>query len=91
MGLLPNLEVVFVRSEYHPGQFTGGDLDHPLANVCVPTSNIDCEWADGLDVGRASSIITKRQADAMESPDYKDLIDRFVSRGGGAVYFAGFH
>ena len=89
-GCPPSLEAVFVRSEYSPGQFTDGRLDHPLANLCVPTSNIDCEWADGLDVGRASRVVTKRQADAMNSPEYRDLVERFVALGAGTVCFAGF-
>jgi len=81
---------VFVRSEYSPGQFTGGRLDHPLANLCVPTSNIDCEWADGLDVARAGWVLTKRQADAMECPEYRDLVERSVALGVVTVYLAGF-
>jgi nicotinamidase-related amidase len=87
----PGLEAVFVRSEYSPGQFTAGRLDHPLANLCVPASNVDCEWADGLDVDRASWVVTKRQADAMDSPEYRDLLERAVALGAGTVCFAGFH
>ena len=34
---------VFVRSEYEVAQFTGGRFDHPLAHLCVPGRNIDCE------------------------------------------------
>jgi nicotinamidase-related amidase len=86
----PSFEAVFVRSEYSPGQFTGGRLDHPLANLCVPTSSIDCEWADGLDVGRASWVVTKRQADAMDSPEYRELVERSIALGAGTVCFAGF-
>ncbi len=89
-GSQPSLEAAFVRSEYSPGQFTDGRLDHPLANLCVPASNIDCEWADGLDVSRASWVVTKRQADAMESPEYRDLVERSIALGAGAVCFAGF-
>ena len=40
---------IFVRSEYRPGQFTSGDLNHGMAHVCVPGRNIDCEWASGVD------------------------------------------
>jgi hypothetical protein len=35
---------IWVRSEYHPGQFTGGDLRDGMAQVCVPGANVDCEW-----------------------------------------------
>jgi len=86
----PSLEAVFVRSEYSPGQFTDGRMDHPLVNLCVPTANIDCEWADGLDVGRATWVVTKRQADALKSPEYRNLVERSVALGVDTVCFAGF-
>ncbi len=60
-------------------------MDHPLAHLCVAMSNIDCEWADGLDVGRASWVVTKRQANAMDSPEYRDLLERSVAQGVNTV------
>lgn len=86
----PSLEAAFVRSEYRPGQFTEGQLDHPLANLCVPRANIDCEWADGLDLGRASRVVTKRQADAMAAPEYRNLVEDAVGLGVTTVCVAGF-
>jgi nicotinamidase-related amidase len=82
--------VVLVRSEYLPGQFTGGQLDHPLADLCVPGRNIDCEWAVGLDVSRASTIITKHHADANETADYREAIERAIAEGTRRIVFAGF-
>jgi nicotinamidase-related amidase len=89
-GCPPGLEAALIRSEYQPAQFTAGRLDHPLANLCVPTVNIDCEWADGLDVARADWVVTKRQADAMDSTEYQDLIERSIAGGIGTVWVAGF-
>ena len=68
--------IVLVRSEYRPGQFTGGQLDHPLADLCVPGRNIDCEWALDLDVSRASTVVTKHHADASEAAAYREVIER---------------
>jgi nicotinamidase-related amidase len=82
--------IVLVRSEYRPGQFTGGQLDHPLADLCVPGRNIDCEWALGLDVSRASTIVTKHHADAGETPAYREAIARAVAEGTRWIAFAGF-
>jgi nicotinamidase-related amidase len=82
--------VVLVRSEYRPGQFTGGQLDHPLSDLCVPGRNIDCEWAVGLDVSRASTIVTKHQADANETTGYRQAIERAIAEGTRRIVFAGF-
>jgi nicotinamidase-related amidase len=86
----PSFEAGLVRSEYRPGQFAGGRLDHPLTNLCVPAANVDCEWADGLDVGRASWVVTKRQADAMDSSEYRNLVEHSIARGVTTVCVAGF-
>jgi nicotinamidase-related amidase len=80
---------VLVRSEYRPGQFTGGRLDHPLAGLCVPGRNIDCEWAHDLDVSRAS-IVTKHHADASETTAYREVIDQAIREGTQRIVFAGF-
>jgi nicotinamidase-related amidase len=81
---------VFVRSEYRPGQFTQGRMDDPLADLCVPGRNIDCDWAAGLDTTRASTIITKQQADAGETEAYKALVERAVRDGTRQIVLTGF-
>jgi nicotinamidase-related amidase len=83
-------DAVFVRSEYRPGQFTDGRLDDPLANLCAPGRNVDCEWATGLDTTRASAIITKRQADAGEADAYRAIVERAVREGTRQILLAGF-
>ncbi len=82
--------VVFVRSEYQPGQFTGGRLDDPMAYVCVPGVSLDCEWADGLDPAWAGTIVTKHQAVAGGAPAYRDMLARAVADGLRDVVLAGF-
>jgi nicotinamidase-related amidase len=82
--------IVLVRSEYHPGQFTGGQLDHPLADLCVPSRNIDCEWAEGLDTSRASAIVTKHHANATEAAAYREVIDQAIGNGAQQIVFVGF-
>ena len=83
-------QTVFVRSEYRPGQFTGGRLHHVLADLCVPGRNVDCEWAAGLDPNYAGTIITKTEADAGSADAYRDLIARAVRDGVGQIVLAGF-
>ena len=82
--------LVFVRSEYRPGQFTEGRLDHPLADFCVPGRNVDCDWAAGLDTARASAIITKQQADAGETEAYRAVVERAVRDGVRQIVLTGF-
>jgi nicotinamidase-related amidase len=86
----PLAPTIFVRSEYHPGQFTGGDLDHSMAYVCVPGRNIDCEWADGLEVRPHDRVVTKRHADASETALYRGAIERALRDGARRIALAGF-
>jgi nicotinamidase-related amidase len=81
---------IFVRSEYHPGQFTDGDMDHGMAYVCVPGRNIDCEWADGLEMGPHDVVITKHHADAGETSLYRDAIHHAIGAGIGRIALVGF-
>jgi nicotinamidase-related amidase len=83
-------QCVFVRSEYRPGQFTDGRLDDPLSDLCVPGRNVDCEWADGLDMTRANTIITKRQMDAGEADDYRAVVERAVQDRTRQIVLTGF-
>ena len=82
--------VVFVRSEYRRGQFTGGQLTHPLADLCVPGRNVDCEWAVGLDVLPHQLVVTKHQADAGESAAFRAAIERVVQDGARRIAMVGF-
>jgi nicotinamidase-related amidase len=81
---------IFVRSEYHPGQFTDGRLDDGMAYVCVPGHNIDCQWADGVEIGRHDIVVTKHHADAGETAAYRDTIERAIAGGVTHIALAGF-
>jgi nicotinamidase-related amidase len=81
---------IYVRSEYHPGQFTNGRLDDGMAYVCVPWRNIDCEWAEGLEMGPLDVVITKHQADAGDTAPYRDAIEQAIRDGASRIALAGF-
>lgn len=81
---------IFVRSEYHPGQFTDGDLNHGMAYVCVPGRNIDCEWAADLDVAPHDIVVTKHHADAATSHAFRAAIERAIQDGADRIVITGF-
>ena len=81
---------IFVRSEYHPGQFTDGRLNDGMAYVCVPGHNIDCEWAEGVEIGPHDQVVTKQHADAGETALYRDTIERAIAGGAALIALAGF-
>lgn len=81
---------IFVRSEYRPGQFTDGQLDHGMAYVCVPGANIDCEWAAGLDVSPHDIVVTKHHADAAMSDAFRAAIEQRIRDGADRIVVVGF-
>ncbi len=83
-------QTIFVRSEYRPGQFTGGDLQHGMALVCVPGHGIDCEWAAGIEVRPRDVVVTKHHADATTSGPFLTAIDHAVDEGATRIEMVGF-
>lgn len=81
---------IFVRSEYRPGQFTSGDLNHGMAHVCVPGANVDCEWAAGLDISLHDIVVTKHHADAASSDAFRAAIEQTIRSGANRILVAGF-
>ena len=81
---------IFVRSEYRPGQFTNGDLNHGMANVCVPGINVDCEWASGVEITPHDIVVTKHHADATESAAFRAAIDQAIREGVDRIVVVGF-
>ena len=81
---------IFVRSEYRPGQFTTGDLNHGMAHVCVPGRNIDCEWASGVELSPHDVVVTKHHADAVESAAFRDAIEQAIGNGINRIVMVGF-
>jgi|SRR5688500_9057593 nicotinamidase-related amidase len=81
---------IYVRSEYRPGQFTDGRLDDGMAYVCVPGHNIDCEWAEGVEIGPHDIVVTKHHADAGKTAAYRDIIEQAIAVGVTHIALAGF-
>jgi nicotinamidase-related amidase len=83
---------IWVRSEYTPGQFTGGDLTDGMAQVCVPGANVDCEWADGLVevMSPHDVVVTKRHDDAWQSAEFRTAIEVAARAGVRRVVVVGF-
>lgn len=81
---------IYVRSEYHPGQFTDGRLDDGMAHMCVPGRNSDCDWADGIEIGPHDIVVTKHHADAGRTALYRDAIEHAIRGGATSVALAGF-
>jgi nicotinamidase-related amidase len=84
--------IIWVRSEYAPGQFTGGDLSDGMAQVCVPGTNVDCEWADGVveSMSPHDLVVTKHHDDAWQSADFRSAIEDAVRRGVTYIAVVGF-
>jgi nicotinamidase-related amidase len=81
---------IYVRSEYHPGQFTNGRLEDGMGYVCVPGHNIDCEWAEGVEIGPRDIVVTKYHADAGNAAAYRDSIEQAIAGGVTHIALAGF-
>jgi nicotinamidase-related amidase len=86
----PLAPTIYVRSEFEPGLFTGGDLNQGMAYVCVPGRGIDCEWAAGIEIAAHDVVVTKHQADATRSAPFLAAIDRAIAGGATRVAVAGF-
>jgi nicotinamidase-related amidase len=83
---------IWVRSEYVPGQFTGGDLSDGMAQVCVPGANVDCEWASGVaeSMSPHDLVVTKHHADAWQAPAFRAAIEDAVRDGARQIAVVGF-
>ncbi|HEV8393670.1 MAG TPA: isochorismatase family protein [Vicinamibacterales bacterium] len=83
---------IWVRSEYVPGQFTGGDLSDGMAQVCVPGANVDCEWASGVaeSMSPHDLVVTKRHDDAWRSAEFRSAIEDAVRGGVTRIAVVGF-
>jgi nicotinamidase-related amidase len=69
---------VWVRSMYAPGQFSGGDLHHPLANLCTDPEDIDCEWDEQLAPPSGAIVVTKTDVDANTAAQFVETTEKMV-------------
>jgi len=80
---------VWVTSLYAPGQFSGGDLNHPLAQLCTDASSADCAWDPRLLPPPGARIVTKTSMDAGSAPAFVDATEAMVGTV-DAVLITGF-
>jgi hypothetical protein len=69
---------VWVTSLYRPGQFTGGNLDQPLARLCTDPSSSDCVWDADLEPPADAIAVTKTSMDASSAPAFVYAIEAMV-------------
>lgn len=79
-----------LRSEYSAGQFTDGDLEHPLANLCVPNANNDCDILEPLSAIEYHSSTVKREQSAISSSAFCSEIERDINSGIKSFILSGF-
>ena len=80
---------VWVTSLYAPGQFSGGDLGHPLARLCTDASSADCSWDPRLIPPAGATVVTKTAMDAGSCPAFVTATDAMVGAV-DAVLITGF-
>jgi nicotinamidase-related amidase len=66
-------ELCVVRSEYRPGQFTGGDLTDPYSQACVPGSD-DCDLSLPQSVVAGVRVFTKYEESAATVSELAEML-----------------
>lgn len=69
---------VWVTSLYTPGQFSDGDMDHPLAQLCTDAAGEDCAWDPRLVPPADAVVVTKTELDAGCSPSFVEATEAMV-------------
>ena len=90
MALTESYRRHLVKSEYSEGQFTDGDLAHPLVNLCVPSVNYDCQVIDELSAIHYHSSTIKHQQSAMSCKGFRSEIEKDLELGIRHFVLAGF-
>jgi nicotinamidase-related amidase len=80
---------VWVTSLYTPGQFSGGDFDHPLAQLCADATSPDRAWDPRLLPPADALVVTKTSMDAGSVPAFVDGTEAMVGHV-DAVLITGF-
>ena len=96
--VIPNIEKALnesrrrnlVVSEYCTGQFTGGDTQHPLANLCVPKVNDDCALINTLSSIKYHSSVIKHEQSAFSSAEFSSVIENDLKDGVRSFVLVGF-
>jgi nicotinamidase-related amidase len=80
---------IVVTSEYQPGYHTKGDLNHPLASLCV-AAGPDCELSSGFTVRPGWTRVIKHEIDAASSHEFLETLEVWVRDGRTTLLVAGF-
>jgi nicotinamidase-related amidase len=88
IGEIPRRHLV--TSEYSVAQFTEGDANHPLANLCVSKANDDCSLVEELASVSFQSQHIKREPSALSSSDFNSEIENDLEQGIQTFVVAGF-
>jgi nicotinamidase-related amidase len=83
-------ELCLVRSEYKPGQFTNGDLNHPFAHACVPAFADDCGWSLSDAAVNGKWVITKTQESIVSATEFMKELQTMAGDGLEELLIAGF-
>lgn len=67
-------ELCVIRSEYRPGQFTGGELNQAYSNVCVPANSEDCNLSLPQRVLGCVPVFTKYEESAASVPELMEML-----------------
>lgn len=78
--------VLFIRSEYRPGQFADTP---PLNALCLPGSQ-DADWADGLAPEAGDAIFTKQEPSACSLAALREFLQKEAEKSGLEIHLAGF-
>ena len=80
---------IVVTSEYRPGYHTKGDLNQPLASLCVAGSP-DCELSSGFTVCPGWTRVVKHEIDAASCNKFLETLEVWVWDGRTTLLVAGF-
>lgn len=67
-------ELCVIKSEYTPGQFTGGDLNDPYSHACVPGYSDDCNLSLSPIALSHVQILTKHEESAAAVPEIIEML-----------------
>jgi len=79
-----------VVSEYRTGQFTEGDHQHPLANLCVPGLSDDCDLIGAISPIQFHSSSIKHEQSALSSDKFASVVENDLQSGIRRFVLVGF-
>lgn len=84
-----SVRVLVVTSEYRPGYHTKGDLNRPLALLCVAGGS-DCDLSMGFTVRPGWTRVVKHEIDAASTPEFLATLEGWIRDGRSTLLVSGF-